>query len=95
MSSSSQKEYDLKVARLELRNAESRLREALHNLSVGSRKSYAEINEAKAALDRTKADAEIEVKRLSEDVERCRVQVEMDRENVAFAEGNLERGFEK
>ena len=85
----SMNEKQMRVARCkaDVKDAESKLREAKMNLDHGYLKSL-------ATLEQAKATHEQEYARLKEEVVRAEIQLGREKDYLTNAEADLERGFE-
>lgn len=81
------KELKVEHCKLDVRAAESKLREAQHNLDEGYRK-------AQAQLEQAKADMEREYSRLKEEAERAKIHLEREKAYLLAAEAELARGYQ-
>lgn len=81
-----EKEYAVERAKLDVRDAESRLREARSNLAEGYKKGASIIEQAKA-------DQEREYGKLKEELERAVVALDKERAYLQHMEAELARGF--
>lgn len=80
-----QKEHAVERCKCDIREAESRLREANRNLEEGYKRQV-------ALVDQSKADMEREYARLKEEVERATIKVENEKLWLKLAESDLARG---
>ncbi len=81
------KELKVERCQLDVRTAESKLREAQRNLDEGYRKGQAQ-------LEHAKADTEREYSKLKEELERAKIHLEMEKAYQQAAEAELARGYE-
>jgi len=81
------KELRVERCKLDVKTAESKLREAKRNLEEGYKKSQAQVEQAKS-------DMEKEYGRLKEEVKRAEIQVQLENKYVEAAEEALIKGYE-
>lgn len=82
-----EKQYKVERAKLDTRDAESRLREAKQNLDEGYRRSQAQVEQAKAAMEK-------KYSRLKEELERAKNRCDMEKTYLQYVEAELSRGYE-
>ena len=81
------KEYNIARAKSDVKEAESKCREAQVNLEEGYKKSQAQIEQAKC-------DAEKDYKRLKEELERAKIRLDNAKCWLSLKEEELSKGFE-
>lgn len=82
-----EKELKVEYSKLDVRTAESKLRESQRNWDEGYRK-------AQAQLEQAKADTEREYGKLKEEVERAKIHLEREKAFLMAAEAELARGYQ-
>ena len=82
-----EKQHKVERNKLEVREAESRLRQARRDLDEGYKKAQARVEQEKAEMER-------EYSKLKEELERAKIRVEMEKTSLQYAEAELARGYE-
>jgi predicted nucleic acid-binding Zn-ribbon protein len=88
------KEYNVARNKLEVADAESRLREARRNQEVGTQKMQVDVDKAAAELEWRKAEYNREITKLKEEVVRAATMVEKEKTALKWSEAELARGYE-
>lgn len=82
-----EKEYNVARARHDVREAESKVRDAKRNLDEGYREELAKVEQAKASMEKTYSN-------LKEELERAQIELDREKDALKFAEAEMARGYE-
>jgi multidrug resistance efflux pump len=82
-----EKQYKVERSKLDVRDSESKVREAQRNLDEGYKKALAQVEQAKADMER-------DYSRLKEELERAKIRLDVEKTYLQFAEAELARGYE-
>lgn len=82
-----EKQFRVEQCKLDIRDAESRLREARKNLEEGHKKGLAQVEQARADMER-------DYTRLKEEVDRATTKLALEKAYLARAETELAKGFD-